>query len=157
MGAVFNSAKNLILGKFFKSAFQNGKPIVDPKTGLPKQFPWLQYESYLQDYFLTNKEQSLKRKLDEAITQDNIPLDATQKQEIVDASLRFLYIANKVNDGSASLEEIEWVKNHIITGARYSDKRSIRIKSGSSDLAVTFGWYRDWETDRKSTRLNSSH
>jgi len=140
LGAVFNSAKNLILGKFFKSAFQNGKPIVDPKTGLPKQFPWLQYESYLQDYFLTNKEQSLKRKLDEAITQDNIPLDATQKQEIVDASLRFLYIANKVNDGSASLEEIEWVKNHIITGARYSDKRSIRIKSGSSDLAVTFGW-----------------
>ena len=22
---------------------------------------------------------------------------------------------------------------------------------------ITKGWYRDWETDRKSTRLNSSH
>ena len=22
---------------------------------------------------------------------------------------------------------------------------------------IRFGWYRDWETDRKSTRLNSSH
>ena len=24
-------------------------------------------------------------------------------------------------------------------------------------VGVDFKWYRDWETDRKSTRLNSSH
>ena len=24
-------------------------------------------------------------------------------------------------------------------------------------VSSCYGWYRDWETDRKSTRLNSSH
>lgn len=140
LGAVFNSAKNLVVGKFFKSAFENGKPITDPKTGLPKQFPWLQYGTYLQDYFISNKEQSLKRKLDESITQNGVPLDVLQKKEITDSALKFLDIGQKVNDGTASMEDLDWVKKHIITGARYSDKRSIRIKSGSSDLAVTFSW-----------------
>ena len=32
--------------------------------------------------------------------------------------------------------------------------------SATDTLAINqqiYGWYRDWETDRKSTRLNSSH
>ena len=38
------------------------------------------------------------------------------------------------------LEKWEWIKSHI-----------------ENELADTQTEYRDWETDRKSTRLNSSH
>ena len=34
-----------------------------------------------------------------------------------------------------------------------------RVRIGDSDIIIKYqdGSYRDWETDRKSTRLNSSH
>jgi hypothetical protein len=140
---VFSKAKDLVIGKFFKSILNKatGEVQIDPVTGGKKQFRWLQYESDLQEYFLSNKPQSLSKKLDEAITESGQPLLPEQKQEIVDTAFKFLEIGQKVSDGTASREELLWVKTHIQTGANYSDKRTIRIKSKDSDLHVTFKWH----------------
>ena len=37
------------------------------------------------------------------------------------------------------------------------DNRKLTIKGESKGMELPEGSYRDWETDRKSTRLNSSH
>lgn len=139
---VFSKAKDLVVGKFFKSILDKatGQVQIDPKSGGKKQFRWLQYESELQDYFVSNRPQSLARKLDEAITESGEPLLPEQKQEIVDTAYKFLEIGQKVSEGTASREELLWVKTHIQTGANYSDKRTIRLKSKDSDLHVTFKW-----------------
>jgi len=140
---VFSKAKELVVGKFFKSILNKvtGEVQTDPTTGGKKQFRWLQYESDLQEYFLSNKPQSLSKKLDEAITESGQPLLPEQKKEIADTAFKFLEIAKKVSEGTASREELLWVKTHIQTGANYSDKRTIRIKSKDSDLHVTFKWH----------------
>ena len=44
--------------------------------------------------------------------------------------------------------------------SRISQNPNVKVNdikiSAKKELALA-GWYRDWETDRKSTRLNSSH
>ena len=45
------------------------------------------------------------------------------------------------------------IKNAQIVNEGKIFKADVLIENVDS----TWGWYRDWETDRKSTRLNSSH
>jgi hypothetical protein len=138
---IFIKAKNLITQKFFRSIFdrETGKPQTDA-TGATKRFDWVVDDQELQDYFTSNKPQSLKRKLDNAITDSGEPLSSDQKKEIVDSVDKFFQISEKVKDGTATVDDLNWVKDHIKTGSSYSDKRSVRIKSGSTDTAVTFNW-----------------
>ena len=39
----------------------------------------------------------------------------------------------------------------------FVEEYDMTIQSGVQDVQISDGLYRDWETDRKSTRLNSSH
>ena len=41
--------------------------------------------------------------------------------------------------------------------ARYSEDEIAQAITEDGKLMITIARYRDWETDRKSTRLNSSH
>ena len=47
---------------------------------------------------------------------------------------------------------VSCINKGVRTSKLVNQKDNIQIKSGD-----TFSVYRDWETDRKSTRLNSSH
>ena len=47
-------------------------------------------------------------------------------------------------------------RNYQIDKRLRKEKNSINIKAKKIIESMGFG-YRDWETDRKSTRLNSSH
>ena len=56
------------------------------------------------------------------------------------------------------------IENLLDNANKFTDSGSITLKmrldKAQSKLRIEVtdtGWYRDWETDRKSTRLNSSH
>ena len=41
--------------------------------------------------------------------------------------------------------------------ARFGGIDKVMAAAVNMEIVKKEGWYRDWETDRKSTRLNSSH
>ena len=49
--------------------------------------------------------------------------------------------------------------NDIVNDVQFLENNGLFILIDGEDVKVKYanGWYRDWETDRKSTRLNSSH
>ena len=50
-----------------------------------------------------------------------------------------------------------WNVNKNSQGATINSKQSAEQKNDSTNFKIEVEKYRDWETDRKSTRLNSSH
>ena len=59
--------------------------------------------------------------------------------------------------GKSSKEKVdEYFKiGKILLLEQLREKHGVRAKSDKTGERIE--WYRDWETDRKSTRLNSSH
>ena len=59
-------------------------------------------------------------------------------------------------DGSQNNRRLEGTGgvNKVFFGSGYKLTKNFSI---GADVQYNLGFYRDWETDRKSTRLNSSH
>ena len=76
-------------------------------------------------------------------------------REIIDEHYKdFLYVCtNKAINGE---DEFDVLDNCCITAIRKFDEKDIDEQEGL-DYLWRISSYRDWETDRKSTRLNSSH
>jgi len=105
-------------------------------NSMPK---WMRDSFELKKYF-AGESWSLESKLQNGKDQKDTPLTLEQQKEASQTFSRFLSIAKKVNSGIVTESDIQWVKDHISTGSTSEDKRSIRIKSDSSDLAVSFKW-----------------
>ena len=69
---------------------------------------------------------------------------------------------DRIDDGTAFLKvgclngdrsDVAEVKQQLDHAVDAMNRRSVEVALGASAIRA----YRDWETDRKSTRLNSSH
>ena len=60
---------------------------------------------------------------------------------------------------TSDIKKIREIVSHYISERRLLAKETVTLYESVQEFSVAEvnGEYRDWETDRKSTRLNSSH
>ena len=71
---------------------------------------------------------------------------------------KWTYLAGDLTfSGSGTLGSATYTSGALLTGVVYRVEFVVWGISGDANISVSLLVYRDWETDRKSTRLNSSH
>ena len=89
------------------------------------------------------KMKNLKDKIAEAERAEELVVEIEEEKAGYERKIK-----NKTQDRSEILEKITKWEN---------EKKDIKKRKKDDKLLNSLSRYRDWETDRKSTRLNSSH